>query len=66
MKTEMNISQFRSWLNEAQPDDLVTIAPLMLNTIGTLDQRHQERFIEEVKSNPQAKSLFAKLSTLTQ
>ena len=61
--TEMNISQFRSWLNEARPEDLVTIAPLLFSRIGTIDQRHQERFIEEVQSNPQAKSVFAKLNT---
>jgi hypothetical protein len=64
MATEMNISQFRNWLNDTQPDDLVTIAPLLFSRIGTLDQRHQERFIEEVQSDPQAKSVFAKLNTL--
>ena len=36
MVTEMNISQFRSWLNNAPPEDLVTIAPQLFSRIGTL------------------------------
>lgn len=65
MVTEMNISQFKSWLNTAPPEDLVTIAPLLFNRIGGLDQRHQERFIQEVQSNPEAKSVFRKLQTVS-
>ena len=65
MLTELNISQFRSWLNDTQPDDLVTITPMLFSRIGTLDERHQELIIEEVQSNPQAKSVFAKLNTFT-
>ena len=65
MTTEMNIGQFRSWLNNAPPDDLVTIAPQLFGKIGTLDERHQDRFIEEVHNNPQAKSLFKKLQTVS-
>ena len=53
-----NISQFRSWLNEAPPEDLVTIAPLVFSRIGTLDQAQQDRFIKEVQSDPQAKRVF--------
>jgi len=58
-----NISQFRSWLNEAPPEDLVTIAPLLFSRIGTLDQAQQDRFIKEVQSDPQAKRVFEKMKS---
>lgn len=60
-----NISQFRSWLNEAPPEDLVTIAPLLFSRIGTLDQAQQDRFIKEVQSDPQAKRVFEKMKSFT-
>jgi hypothetical protein len=60
--TEMNISQFKSWLNVASPKDVVTIAPLIISRIGTFDKSDQERFVDEVKQNPQAKGVFRKLS----
>lgn len=60
-----NISQFRSLLNEAPPEDLVTIAPLLFSRIGTLGQSQQERVIQEIKSDPQAKSVFEKLQSFT-
>ncbi len=60
MMTGTNISQFRSWLNDAPADELVTIAPLLFSRIGTLDQRHQEQFIDKIQSNPEAKSVFKK------
>ena len=60
-----NISQFRSLLNEATPEDLVTIAPLLLSRIGTLDQTKQEQVIQQVKSDPQAKQVFEKMKTFT-
>jgi hypothetical protein len=58
-----NISQFRTWLNDAAPEDLLTIAPLLFSRIGTLDQSHQDRFIQEVKSDPQAKRVFEKMQS---
>ena len=61
MVTETNISQFKSWLNSASPDDLVTIAPTLFSRIGTLDQPHQQRFVQEIERNPQAMSVFQKL-----
>lgn len=60
-----NISQFRSLLNEATPEDLVTIAPLLLSRIGTLDQSKQEQFIQQVKNDPQARTVFEKMKTFT-
>jgi hypothetical protein len=58
-----NISQFRSLLNEATPDDLVTIAPLLFNRIGTLDQSKQDQLIQQIKSDPQAKTAFERMKT---
>jgi hypothetical protein len=61
-----NISQFRSLLNEATPDDLVSIAPLLFNRIGTLDQSKQEQLIQQLKSDPQAKTVFEKMKIFAQ
>lgn len=66
MVTGTNINQFRTWLNDAPPEDLVTIAPLLFSRIGTLDQRNQERLIQEVQRDPQAKRLFEKMQTFSQ
>lgn len=65
MVTGTNISQFRTLLNDAPPEDLVTIAPLLFSRIGTLDQSHQERVIQEVKNDPQAKRVFEKMQSFT-
>lgn len=65
MVAETNISQFRNWLNDAPPEDLVKIAPLLFNRIGTLDQAQQDRVIKEVQSDPQARSVFDKMKTFT-
>ncbi len=54
-------SQFRSWIKDAQPEDIVTIVPLLFSRVGTLDKNYQERFIQEVKNDPQAKSVFEKM-----
>ncbi len=58
-----NASQFRTWINDAQPDDLLTIAPLLFSRIGTLEQKHQDRFIQEVQRDPQAKRVFEKMQS---
>jgi hypothetical protein len=60
-----NISQFRTLINDASPEDLVTVAPLLFSRIGTLPQSHQERFIKEVQSDPQAKRVFEKMQSFT-
>jgi hypothetical protein len=60
-----NISQFRTLIDDAPPEDLVKIAPLLFSRIGTLDQTHQDRFIKEVQSDPQAKSVFEKMKSYT-
>lgn len=61
MVTDTNISQFKSFVQNAPPEDLLTIAPLLFSRIGTLDQTQQERFIKQVQSDPQAKRVFEKL-----
>jgi len=66
MVTDTNISQFRTFIKDAQPEDLVTIAPLLFSRIGTLEQSHQERFIQEVQRDPQAKRVFEKMLSFTQ
>lgn len=64
MVADTNISQFRTFIQNAPPEDLVTIAPLLFSRIGTLDQAQQDRFIQQVQSDPQAKRVFEKLQTL--
>lgn len=60
-----NISQFRTLINDSAPEDLVTIAPLLFSRIGTLDQSLQDRVIQEVRSDPQAKRVLEKIQTFT-
>ena len=61
-----NISQFRTFINEATPEDLVAIASLLFSRIGTLDQSHQQTLIQKIQSDPQAKGVFNKLQTVGQ
>lgn len=65
MVAETNIGQFRNWLNDAPPEELVKIAPLLFSRIGTLDEAQQDRFIQEVRSDPQARSVFEKMKSFT-
>jgi hypothetical protein len=60
-----SIGQFRSFIDEATPDDLATITPLLFSRIGTLDQTKQDQVIQQVKSDPQAKIVFEKMKTST-
>lgn len=66
MVTETNISQFKSWLSSASPDELLTIVSALFSRIGTLDQTHQQRFIQEIQRNPQAMSVFEKIPAFNQ
>ena len=61
-----NTSQFRTWIKDAPPDDVLAIAPLLFSRIGTLEQSHQERFIKEVQRDPQAKRVFEKMQSYNQ
>ncbi len=60
-----NTNQVRTWIKDAAPEDLVTIAPLLFSRIGTLEQSHQERFIKEVQRDPQAKRVFERMQSFT-
>jgi hypothetical protein len=61
-----NISQFRNFINDASPEDLVAIAPLVFSRIGTLDPSHQQSLIQKIQSDPQSKAFFNKLQTVNQ
>jgi hypothetical protein len=61
-----NTNQFRTFIKDAKPEDLVTIAPLLFSRIGTLEQSHQERFIQEIQRDPQAKRVFEKIQSFSQ
>ncbi len=65
MVLETNTGQIRTWIKDAPPEELVTIAPLLFSRIGTFDQRQQERFIQEVRRDPQAKRVFEKMQSFT-
>jgi hypothetical protein len=62
----INTSQFRSFIQDAPPEELLTIAPLLFSRIGTLEPRQQERFFQEVQRDPQAKRVFEKMQTYSQ
>ena len=66
MVTETNIIQFKSWLSSASPVDILTVAPVLINRIGNLDQSQKQRFIQEIQRNPQAMSVFEKLPAFNQ
>ncbi|MGH6658434.1 MAG: hypothetical protein ACREBM_02160 [Sphingomicrobium sp.] len=61
-----NASKFRTWIKDAQPEDLLTVAPLFFSRIGTLEQSHQDRFIKEVQNDPQAKRVFETMKSYAQ
>jgi hypothetical protein len=52
-----------SFINQAQPEDLSAIASQLFGRVGSLDQRQQDQFIEQVQRDPQAKRLFEKMQT---
>ena len=58
-------TKFTSFINEAPPEDLSAIASLVFSRVGTLDQRQQERFIQEIQRDPQAKRVFEKMQSFT-
>ena len=67
MVTEnVNPSLFRNWIKDAPPEELLTIAPAFFSRLGTLEPSHQDRFIQEVQRDPQAKRLFEKMPSFNQ
>lgn len=61
-KTDTKLSNF---INEASPQDLSAIASQLFSRVGSLDQREQERFIQDVQRDPQAKHVFEKMQSFT-
>lgn len=61
-----SINEFRSWINDAQAEDLEKITPALFSRIGSLDQRQQERVIQEVQRDPQAKRVLDKMNSFSQ
>lgn len=62
-KTDTKLSSF---INEASAEDLSGIASQVFSRVGTLDQRQQERFIQEIQLDPQAKRIFEQLQSYSQ
>ena len=52
-----------SFINQAQPEDLSAIASQLFNRVGSLDQRQQDQFLEQVQRDPQAKRVLEKIQT---
>ena len=52
-------------INQAQPEDLSAIASQLFGRVGSLDQRQQDQFIEQVQRDPQAKRVFEKMQTFS-
>ena len=52
-----------SFISQAQPEDLSAIASQLFTRVGSLDQRQQDQFIEEVRRDPEAKRVFEKMQT---
>ena len=59
-KTDTKLSSF---IDQAQPEDLSAIASQVFSRVGSLDQRQQEQFIQEVQRDPQARRLFEQMQT---
>ena len=60
-----NANQFRTWVKDAPPNDLVAIAPLLFSRIGTLEKSQQEQLIQEIQRDPQAKRFVEKMQSFT-
>ena len=54
-----------SFINQAQPEDLSAIASQLFSRVGSLDQRQQDQFIEQIQRDPQAKRVFEKMQAVS-
>ncbi len=52
-----------SFISQAQPEDLSAIASQLFSRVGSLEERQQGEFIEQVQRDPEAKRLFEKMQT---
>lgn len=57
-KTDTKLSSF---ISQASPEDLSAIASQLFGRIGSLDQREQDRLVEEIQSDPQAKRVLERM-----
>jgi hypothetical protein len=57
-KTDTKLSSF---ISQASPEDLSAIASQLFDRIGSLDQREQDRLIDEIQRDPQAKRVLERL-----
>lgn len=55
----------KSLISQAKPEDLSVIASQLFTRVGSLDQREQDQFIQQVQRDPQAKNIFEKMQTYT-
>ena len=52
-----------SFISQAQPDDLSAIASQLFTRVGSLDQRQQDQFTEQIQRDPEAKRVFERMQT---
>ncbi len=57
-KTDTKLSSF---INQASPEDLSAIASQLFGRIGSLDQREQDRLLDEIQRDPQAKRVLERM-----
>lgn len=62
-KTDTKLSNF---INQASPEDLSAIASQVFNRVGSLDQRQQDQFAQEIQRDPQAKRVLEQMQQQTQ
>lgn len=55
------MQSFYDWLKGATPDEKITAAKHTLAAIGELGTTDQERFVQEVRSDPTAGKVFENL-----
>jgi hypothetical protein len=59
-------SKLSSFINEAQADDLTAIASLVFSRVASLETNEQERFVEQLQRDPQAKHVLERMQSYSQ
>lgn len=54
MQDQKTSQQFTSWINSATPEEAINAGKQVLTRLGTLDQTHRDRFVKEVRADPNA------------
>ena len=60
-KTDTKLSSF---IREAPPEDLAAIASQIFSRVSELQPQQQQRFVQQIQNDPQAKRIFEKAQTL--